>query len=157
MNVFLRAASALVASACSLCAGAADAPPVPASPAASTGRCAAPGPDRAANHTCAVALAVHADAERKAGRNDGALAAFALADQFSPEDLRFQMAAASLKLKLANQLTPAGIDAAARAAPADIGLAMMHAELSMAKKDCQRPRSAPPSVRSPVRITTAGW
>ena len=78
---------------------------------------------------------MHADAERKAGRNDAALAAFARADQFAPEDLRFQMAAASLRLKLANQLTPAGIDAASRAAPADIGLSMMHAELSLAKKD----------------------
>ena len=135
MNVLLRAASALVAAACSLCASAADAPSAPASAASAPARCAAPAADRAANHACAVALAVHADAERKAGRNDAALAAFARADQFSPEDLRFQMAAASLRLKLANQLTPAGIDAASRAAPADIGLAMMHAELSLAKKD----------------------
>jgi tetratricopeptide (TPR) repeat protein len=134
MNVLLRAASTLLA-ACSLCAAAADAPSAPASAPAAAGKCAAPGPDRAANHACAVGLAVHAEAERKAGRNDAALAAFMRADQFSPEDLRFQMAAATFKLKLANQLTPAGIDAASRAAPADIGLAMTHAELSLAKKD----------------------
>jgi lipoprotein NlpI len=136
MNVLLRAATALAATACCLCASAADMPSAPPSAAAAAaGKCAAPGADRAANHACAVSLAVHADAERKAGHNDAALAAFARADQFAPEDLRFQMAAASLKLKLANQLTPAGIDSASRAAPADIGLAMMHAELSMAKKD----------------------
>ena len=135
MNVLFRAASALVAMACSLPAGAADAPAAPASAVAALARCAAPGADRAANNACAVALAMHADAERKAGRSDAALAAFARADQFAPDDLRFQMAAASLRLKNANQLTPAGIEAASKAAPADIGLTMMHAELALARKD----------------------
>jgi len=142
MNVFLRVACALFASALSLQAGAADAPAEaasaapPAMPAASTatGRCQAPTGVHAADHACAVGLARHADAERAAGHDDAALAALASADQFSPDDLRFAMARSSLSLKAANQLTPAGIDAAARAAPADIGLAMLHAELSIAKK-----------------------
>src|SRR5262249_22723120 len=76
-----------------------------------------------------------ADLDRAANRNDAALAALARADQFYPEDLRFTTTRAGLSLKLANQLTPAGIEAAAKAAPADIGLAMMHAELASAKKD----------------------
>jgi lipoprotein NlpI len=136
MNVLLRAATALAATAWCLAAGAADASTASAASAAiASARCAAPVADRAANHVCAVALAMHAESERKAGRNDAALAAFARADEFSPEDLRFQMARASLKLKLANQLTPAGIDAASRAAPDDPGLALLHAELSLAKKD----------------------
>ncbi|MBC7665851.1 MAG: hypothetical protein H7276_19025 [Caulobacter sp.] len=155
MNVLLRATSALLATAWSLCAGAADAPaaptpaPAPApsasAPALATSapafaasapaRCAAPGTDRAANQACAVALARHAEAERVAGRNDAALAAFSRADEFTPEDLRFLMARASMSLKLANQMTPAGLDTAARAAPDDLGLAMLHAELSLAKKD----------------------
>lgn len=135
MNVLLRAAIALTTTACCLGASAADVPSPAASTAATAGKCAAPGADRAANHACAVSLAVHAEAERKAGRNDAALAAFARADQFSPEDLRFQMAAATFKLKLANQLTPAGIEAASKAAPADIGLTMAHAELSLAQKN----------------------
>jgi lipoprotein NlpI len=130
-------ASALFAMALSLQAGAADAPaaspPVP--PSSAPGQCLAPTADRTANHACAVGLARHAETERAAGRNDAALAALARADQFSPEDPRFAMARAGLTLKLANQLTPAGIDAAAKAAPDDVGLALMHAELSMAKKD----------------------
>ena len=138
MIVFLRAASALLAAALSLQAGAAEAPaasaPAPAS-APAAARCVAPGADRAANHACAVGLAKHADAERAAGRNDAALAALARADQFSPDDLRFAMARAGLVLKLANQVTPAGVEAAAKAAPGDVGLAMLHAELALAKKD----------------------
>ena len=140
MIVFLRAASALLAAALSLQAGAAEAPAAsaptlaPAS-APAAARCVAPGADRAANHACAVGLAKHADAERAAGRNDAALAALARADQFSPDDLRFAMARAGLVLKLANQVTPAGVEAAAKAAPGDVGLAMLHAELALAKKD----------------------
>lgn len=139
MNVFLRTASALLATALSLQA-AADTPAAssPASGAASVpaaARCVAPTPDRLANHACAVGLAKHADSERAAGRNDAALAALARADQFSPEDLRFAMAHSGLALKLANQVTPAGIEAAAKAAPGDVGLEMLHAELALAKKD----------------------
>ena len=136
MNVFLRATVALLATSYSLLAGAAEpAASAPASVGAAPDKCQAPTTDRAANHVCAVALARHADSERTAGRNDAALAALARADEFSPEDLRFVMARAGLALKLANQLTPAGIDAAAKAAPDDAGLAMMHAELSIAKRD----------------------
>ena len=139
MNVFLRAATALLATSLSLQAGAADAAAsaVPASAAASATPepCRAPGADRAANHACALALARHAEAERNAGRNDAALAALARADQFSPQDLRFAMGRAALSLKLANKLTPAGIEAAAKAAPDDVGLAMTHAELAIAKRD----------------------
>ena len=145
MNVFFRVASALCATALSLSAGAADAPPAAAfapasapSTAASSAtpaQCQAPTSDRAADHACAVGLARHAEIERAAGHNDAALAALARADQFAPEDLRFAMARAGLALKLANQLTPAGIDAAAKAAPDDVGLALMHAELSVAKKE----------------------
>jgi lipoprotein NlpI len=98
-------------------------------------RCAAPTADKAANRACALALAKAADADRAANRNDAALDALARADQFQPEDLRFVTAHAGLRLKLANQLTPAGIEAAARAAPGDVGLAMMHAELASAKKE----------------------
>ena len=138
MNVSLRAALALAVMSLSLQAVADDAA-APAASAASTpqtaGKCEAPAADRAAIHACAVGLARHADAERAAGRNDAALAALARADQFSPEDLRFAMAHAALQLKLANQLTPAGIDAAAKAAPDDVGLAMMQAELSIAKRN----------------------
>jgi len=139
MNVFIRAASALLASALSLQAGAADAPAA-AAPAASSASsaaastCQAPSGDHAVDHACAVALARHAEAERAAGRNDAALAALARADQFSPDDLRFAMARSGLVLKAANQLTPEGIDAAAKAAPDDAGLALMHAELAIAKK-----------------------
>ncbi len=132
MNVFPRVASALLATALSLQAGAADAPAAASAPVA---RCFAPTADRAANHVCAVGLARHADAEHAAGRNDAALAALVRADQFSPEDLRFAMAHAGLVLKLANQLTPPGIDAASKAAPADVGLSMLHAELALSKKD----------------------
>jgi tetratricopeptide (TPR) repeat protein len=139
MNVSLRAAAALIAASLSLHAAAADAAAPAASAAASApplaARCQAPTTDRAANHACAVGFARQSDAERKAGRNDAALAEFARADRFSPEDLRFAMARAALALKLANQLSPAGIEAAARAAPGDVGLAMTHAELSIAKKD----------------------
>ena len=139
MNVFLRAATALLATSLSLQAGAADA----AAPAASTpasavsfqDKCQAPTVDRAANRACAFALWRHAEVERTAGHNDAALAALARGDQFSPDDLRFAMAHASLSLKLASQLTPAGIEAAAKASPGDAGLAMMHAELSIAKRD----------------------
>ena len=147
MNVSLQAASVLLATALSLQAGAVGAPPASA-PAASAppssalpasapaaARCLAPTADRAANHACAVGLAKHADGERAAGRNDAALAALARADQFSPEDLRFAMARAGLALKLANQVTPAGLEAAAKGAPGDVGLAMLHAELSLTKKD----------------------
>ena len=139
MNVLLRATGALVATAWSLCAVAADVPaasaPAASASAAAPANCVAPGPDRAANQACAVALARHAEAERAAGHNDAALAAFTRADEFAPDDLRFLMARASTALKLANQMTPAGVDAATRAAPDDLGLAMLHAELSVAKKD----------------------
>jgi len=136
MNVSLRASAALLAASLTLPALAAEAPPAAASAAPlPAARCAAPGPDKAANRACALALAKAADADRAANRNDAALAALARADQFAPEDLRFAIARAGLALKLANQLTPAGIDAAAAKAPGDIGLAMMHAELSLAKKD----------------------
>ena len=137
MNVSLRAALAVFATAISSHAAAVDAAaPAASAPAAtSADPCAAPGPDRAANHACALALARHADGERSAGRNDAALADLARADQFSPEDLRFAMGRAGLALKLANQLTPAGIEAAVKAAPDDPGLTMMHAELSVAKRE----------------------
>ena len=135
MNVFLRAASALFATALSLHA-AADTPAASAPASApAAARCVAPTSDRVANHACAVGLAKHADSERAAGRNDAALAALGRADQFSPEDLRFAMARAGLALKLANQVTPAGVEAAAKAAPDDVGLAMVQAELGLAKKD----------------------
>ena len=139
MNLLLRGASALVTAAWSLSAAAIDAPATPASAAAAqaaaSAPCAAPGADRAVDTACAVALARHAEGEVKAGRNDAALAAFARADQFAPNDLRFLMARANLQLKIANQMTPAGIEAAAKAAPDDLGVAMLHAELSLAKKD----------------------
>ncbi len=137
MNLVLLTASALFATALSLPAGAADAPPAPSSAPTSPapGKCLAPTADRAADHACAVGLARQAETERAAGRNDAALAALTRADQFSPEDLRFAMARAGLTLKIANALTPAGIDAAAKAAPDDVGLALMHAELTIAKKD----------------------
>jgi len=141
MNVYLRASAALLAASLTLPTVGADAPATAASAAsaaaqpAAAARCAAPSADKAANRACALALAKVADADRAANRNDAALAALARADQFAPEDLRFATARAGLALKLANQLTPAGIDAAAAKAPGDIGLAMMHAELSLAKKD----------------------
>ena len=142
MNVSLQAAIVLLATALSLQARAAGAPPAsapaasaPPASAAAAARCLAPTADRAANHACAVGLAKHADGERAAGRNDAALAALARADQFSPEDLRFAMARAGLALKVANQVTPAGLEAAAKAAPGDVGLGMLHAELALTKKD----------------------
>jgi lipoprotein NlpI len=140
MNLFSRVAGALLASGLSLHVGATDAPdasPVASSAASSpaAGKCLAPTQDRVADHACAVGLARQAETERAAGRNDAALAALARADQFSPEDARFAMAHAGLALKIANQLTPAGIEVAAKAAPGDVGLALMHAELSIAKKD----------------------
>ena len=128
MNVVSRAAGALLALALTLPAGAADEPAPPA-------RCLAPSHDRAADHACAVGLARQAETERGAAHNAAALDALARADQFAPEDLRFAMAHAGLALKVANQLTPAGIEAAAAATPDDIGLAMMRAELAIAKKD----------------------
>jgi len=139
MNVSLRASAAVLAASLSLSAGAADAPaaaPAASAPASAVaGKCLAPTSDKAANHACAAGLARQADADRAANRNDAALAALARADQFWPEDLRFTTARAGLALKLANQLTPAGIEAAAKASPDDVGLAMMHAELAMARKD----------------------
>jgi len=139
MNVLLRAAAALAATALSLGVAAADSPASAASAAASSpvvpAPCAAPGADRAVDDACALALARQADSEGKAGHNDAALAAFARADEFAPNDLRFLMARANLSLKSANQMTPAGIDAAAQAAPDDVGLRMLHAELSLARKD----------------------
>jgi tetratricopeptide (TPR) repeat protein len=137
MNVPLRATAALLAASLTLPAFGADAP-APVTSAASmpaASRCAAPTADKAANRACALALAKAAEADRAARRDDAALDALARADQFQPEDLRFVTAHAGLKLKLANQLTPAGIEAAAKAAPGDVGLAMMHAELATAKKD----------------------
>lgn len=136
MNVSLRVATALLALSSTLPADAAGAPvAASAASAPAAARCTAPTGDRAANRACAVALARQAEADRVGGRNDAALAALARADQFSPEDLRFATAHAGLKLKLANQLTPAGIEAAAKATPDDVGVAMMHAELSVARKD----------------------
>ena len=135
MNVSLRTAIAFAATALSLQAVAAAAPVPAASAPLPAGKCEAPTADRAANHACAVGLARHAEAERAAGRNDAAVAAFARADQFSPDDLRFAMSHAALALKVSNQLTPAGIDAAAKAAPDDVGLAMTQAELAISKKD----------------------
>jgi len=150
MNVSLRASAALLAASLTLPTLGADAPGTAASAAptasaasaasaaalpAAAARCAAPGADKAANRTCALALAKVADADRAANRNEAALAALARADQFAPDDLRFATAHAGLQLKLANRLTPAGIEAAAAAAPGDVGMAMMHAELSLAKKD----------------------
>jgi len=139
MNVLLRAASALAAAAAvATTAGAAEAPPAAASaasaPPAAT-RCAVPTDDRAANAACALALGRHAEVELKAGRIDSALADFTRADQFAPDDLRYANTRAGIALKKANQLTPAGIESAAKAAPDDIGLAMMHAELAIARKD----------------------
>jgi lipoprotein NlpI len=131
MPVLLRVASAVLASALSLSAGAAE----PASAPASGLACFAPGPDRAANRACATGIAQHAEAERLAGHNEAALAAFARADEFFPDDLRFSMARAGLALKIANQLSPAGIEAAAGAAPDDVGLRMLHAELAAGRKD----------------------
>jgi lipoprotein NlpI len=125
-------ACVLFAATLALPASAGDAGPAAPKPVA--GKCQAPGPDRAANHACAVALARHAETERAAGRQDAALAALAKADEFSPEDVRFAMARAALKLKLANQLSPAGIEAAAKAAPDDVGLALMHVELAVSRK-----------------------
>ena len=139
MNVILRAASALLATALSLQAVADTlTAAAPASTPASTpppARCLAPTSDHLANHACAVGLLKHADSERAAGRNDAALAALARADQFAPEDLRFALAHAGLALKLANQVTPAGVEAAAKAAPDDVGLATLQAELALTKKD----------------------
>jgi tetratricopeptide (TPR) repeat protein len=139
MNAFLRAAIALLATPLSLQAVAAgipaSSPMMAASAPAVPDTCRAPGADRAANHACALALARHAEAERSAGHNDAALAALVRADQFSPQDLRFAMGHAALSLKLANKLSPAGIEAAAKAAPDDVGLAMTHAELAVAKRD----------------------
>ena len=139
MNVSFRAAIALLATSLCLHAFAVDASAAaastPASAPAAPDTCQAPTADRAANHACAVALARRAESERSAGRNDAALAALVRADQFSPQDLRFAMGRAALALKLANQLTPAGIEAAAKAAPDDVGLAMTHAELAIAKRD----------------------
>ena len=139
MNVSFRVATALLALSSTLTAGAAGAPvaasAASAASAPAAARCVAPIADRTANRACAVALARQADVDRAGGRNDAALAALARADLFAPEDLRFTTARAGLKLKLANQLTPAGIDTAAKAAPDDVGLAMMHAELSAARKD----------------------
>ena len=135
MNVFLRAATALAAAACGL-AQAADAPAAPPAPASSpASRCVAPGDDRAANRACAAAIARQAEAELKADHVDAAIAAFARADQFAPADLRFTTTRAGIALKKSGQLTPAGVEAAARAAPDDSGLAMMHAELAVSKKD----------------------
>ncbi len=140
MNVFLRAATAVLATSLSLQAVAGEAAaPAASAPAASApaapDKCQAPTSDRAVNHACALALARQAESERNAGHNDAALAALARADQFAPQDLRFAMGRTGLALKLVNQLTPAGIEAAAKAAPDDVGLAMTHAELSIAKRD----------------------
>ena len=137
MNALLRAATALAATALSLGAVAADAPAPDAAASApvAAAPCSAPGADRAVDDACAMTLARHAESQSKAGHNDAALAAFARADEFAPNDLRFLMARANLSLKSANQMTPAGIDAAAQAAPDDIGLRMLHAELSLARKD----------------------
>jgi len=137
MNVLLRTASALAAATLAAVAGAAEAPAGPASAASAppAPRCAAPTADRAANRACALALGHHAEVELKANRVDSALADFARADQFAPDDLRYATTRAGLALKKANQLTPEGIEAAVKAAPDDIGLAMMHAELAIARKD----------------------
>jgi len=140
MNFHFRAAGAFLVAALSLQAVAADAPTPPASAASATqptasGQCLAPTSDRAANHACAAGLARQAEAESTAGHNEAALAALARADALAPTDLSYAMTRAALALKFANQLTPAGIAAAAKASPDDIGLALMHAELSVATKD----------------------
>ena len=136
MNVSLRATAALLAASLTWPALAADAPaPTASAASASAAKCTAPTDDKAANRACAAAFARGADADRAANRNDAALAALARADQFAPDDLRFVTTRAGLALKLANQLTPAGIEAAATASPGDVGLAMMHAELALAKRD----------------------
>jgi len=139
MTVILRAAIASLATSLWLQAGAADAaasaPSSPASAPEAAPACLEPGADRAANHVCALGLARQAEGERNAGHIDAALAALARADTFAPQDLRFAMGRAGLALKTSNRLTPAGIEEAAKAAPRDVGLAMTHAELAIAKRD----------------------
>ena len=139
MTVILRAAIASLATSLWLQAGAADAaasaPSSPASAPEAAPACLEPGADRAANHVCALGLARQAEGERNAGHIDAALAALARADTFAPQDLRFAMGRAGLALKTSNRLTPAGIEEAAKAAPDDVGLAMTHAELAIAKRD----------------------
>jgi lipoprotein NlpI len=142
MNRFFRAVCALAALSTPVVALAADetaasapsasassSPPRPVPPA-----CAQPGSDRAANHACALALARRSDAERVAGHDAAAMAAMAKADEFEPDDLRFAIALAGLTLKSRGQLSPAGIDLALKAAPDDVGLALMHGELALATK-----------------------
>jgi lipoprotein NlpI len=121
-----------LAAALPLAAVAADETTDASGPAAA--RCVAPGPDRAANHACAVAFARQSDTERAAGRDDAAIAAITKADEFAPDDLRFAMTRAGLILKAKGQLSPAGIEEAARAAPDDVGLSLMHGELSLVTK-----------------------
>jgi tetratricopeptide (TPR) repeat protein len=104
-----------------------------------------------------VALARHADGERAAGRNDAALAALARADQFAPTDLRFAMARAGLVLKLAGQLSPAGIEAASKASPGDLGVAMLHAELLLARKDFAGALAALDRVLAARPDATLAW
>jgi tetratricopeptide (TPR) repeat protein len=154
MNLLPRVAIALLATLLSLAAAAADAPAAASAPA---GKCAAPGADRAANHACAVSLAHQADGERTAGRDAAALAALARADQFAPEDLRFAMARAGLALKLAGQLSPAGIEAASKATPADVGVTMLQAELLLARKDFAATRVALDRVLATRPGATLAW
>jgi lipoprotein NlpI len=127
------AASAVAPAAAQATPAAAASAPLAAASAPSPA-CAAPGPDRAANLQCALAFARQSDAERAANHEAASLALLARADQFAPDDVRFATTRAGIELKARNQLSPAGIEAAAQAAPGDVGLAMMHAELSLVQK-----------------------
>lgn len=143
-----RLLCALIAALLSLPTLAADAPapaasapaalpaPAPAS-AAEAGipaRCLVPGPDRNVNLACAQGYARRSEAEHRAGRDDAALAALGKADAFAPDDLRAATNRAGLGLSRQGPLTPQRLQDALKAAPDDVGVAMLHGAMSLETK-----------------------
>ncbi len=119
------------------------APPEPtAAPAASASaprggippQCLAPGADKRVNLACALGYLRHATAERAAGHTDIALSDLAKADQFEPNDLRFAVAHAGLRLAAKAPASPERLKQALRDTPDDVGVNMLHGEMSLASR-----------------------
>ncbi len=105
----------------------ASAASIPAAP-----RCDKPGANRAANLVCALGFVRHSEAEHGAGHDDRAVADLAKADEFEPNDLRFAIAHAGMRLSTKGQASPERLRDALRETPDDVGLNMLHGEASLA-------------------------
>ena len=132
MTLALRLLGLLIAALLPFAASAAD-EPAPAAAAASgiPARCAEPGTDRAVNAMCARGYVRHSEAAHAAGHDDVASSDLAKADQFAPDDLRIAVARAVLRLSRQGPGSPERLRQALRDTPDDIGVNVLHAQMSL--------------------------